>query len=373
MKKIHITEERFNQAGTDFPRFYDEETDEWYEGSWDGMYALPFGYWPTDYYGNNEMFCVGDAYSMHSNACGKAAERYYMNVLSEEITSEANTLEDLLSDFVDDLKTHNYHYDEETDMYVSEDGSDEFDIDDKTDELMDELYKIDSGYVRECVEYAINNLEYISASEIEEHVMNSYVDEFDFTDKNGIDEALEQIGDSFDAFFERGRNEGRIGPDNDLISFYETEQPDPRTLVSILGDLSRCDEIGLTYEQLLDFTMIFENWRDGDGDVTACTVADYIDGNYGHEVEDEEENEEGQEIQYAKDGKTQFVPHLASQDQKREFFKDFRNTRDQAVYAPREKGGNGTLAAYHAMRYPYGENIDRRLNKIIKEEISKLL
>ena len=55
----------------------------------------------------------------------------------------------------------------------------------------------------------------------------------------------------------------------------------------------------------------------------------------------------------------------------RAFFKDFRDTRDKAVYVPREKAA-GNLAAYHAMRYPYGENKER-INQIIKEVIDKQL
>ena len=113
--------------------------------------------------------------------------------------------------------------------------------------------------------------------------------------------------------------------------------------------------------------MVFEDWRN-DGQVTACTLSNYINGNYGlYSYDDEEDNE----MQYARDDKTQFVPHLANQDQKREFFRDFRNTRDQAVYVPREKGA-GSLARYHAMRYPYGES-KKKLGKIIREEIKKLL
>jgi hypothetical protein len=132
----------------------------------------------------------------------------------------------------------------------------------------------------------------------------------------------------------------------------------------------------VTYEDLLQYNMVFEDWRN-DGQITACTLSDYIDGNYGpSSYEDEEDNdeyddEEENEIQYARDGKTQFIPHLANQAQKREFFRDFRNTRDQAVYAPRERAA-GNLARYHAMRYPYGEN-KQMINNVIKEELNKLI
>jgi hypothetical protein len=366
MKKIYLREEQENQAGTDFPHYYDPKTDTHYEGSWSGMYAFPFGYWPIDY-GGTEMFCVGDAYTMHSNACGKAAERYFMDCMREQIEESAQNLETNLENFVDELKEYGYTYNEETDFYESADGSDEFDLEEKIDDIMDGVYAIDYDYIRECVENAIENLTYPSCEEITEHALELYASEYNFYDKDGIDEAMEQIGMDFYSYFEQGRNEGRIWPEDDLIAFYPTEQPDPNTLMNILEDLSRCDEIGLTYQQMLGFIIIFEDWRN-DGEVTACTVSDYIDGNYG--PESYEDDDEG-EIQYARDGKTQFVPHLASPEEKREFFKDFRNTRDQAVYVPREKGA-GSLARYHAMRYPYGEN-KKKLGKIIREEINKIL
>ena len=114
--------------------------------------------------------------------------------------------------------------------------------------------------------------------------------------------------------------------------------------------------------------MIFEDWNNN-GMVTACTVSDYINGNYG--LDSDEDDDEDMERQYARDGKTQFIPHLASPEEKREFFKGFRDTRDQAVYVPREKGA-GSLARYHAMSYPYGES-KKKLGKIIREEIIKLM
>ena len=367
MKKIYLREEQYNQAGTDFPYYYDPKTGECYEGTWNTMYAYPFGYWPIDYNGT-EMFCVGDAYDMHSNACGKAAEKYFMDCMTEQVEESAYNLEINLSTFVDELKDGGYTYNEETDFYVSADGSDEFDIDDKIDDISEGVYSIDYGYIKECVESAIENFTYPSQEEITEYALEKYANEYDFTTKEGIDEAMQQIGMNFDTFFEQGRNEGRIWPKDNLISFYETEQPGPNTLMNILQDLSRCDEIDLSYQEMLNFMMIFEDWRN-DGEVTACTVSDYIDGNYG--PESYEGDEEDGEIQYARDGKTQFVPHLASPEEKREFFKDFRNTRDQAVFVPRERGA-GSLARYHALRYPYGEN-KKKIGKIIREEIIKLM
>ena len=177
------------------------------------------------------------------------------------------------------------------------------------------------------------------------------IGKYDFTNRSGIDAALNSVGMTFNQFFEMGENEGRIWPNKEMIGFYSTEQPDPERLMSILYDLAENNpHDSITVEKMLQYTMVFEDWRN-DGEVTACTLGDYIYGNYG--PESYEENDEP--TQYARDGKTVFVPHLANQDQKREFFKDFRDTRDRAVYTPREKGAR-TLARYHALRYPFGES-----------------
>jgi hypothetical protein len=66
-----------------------------------------------------------------------------------------------------------------------------------------------------------------------------------------------------------------------------------------------------------------------------------------------------------------FIPHLAKPEEKFNFFKDFRKARDNAVYVPREKAA-GSLAAYHAMRYPFGEN-KKRIWKQVSEEVDRVL
>ena len=194
---------------------------------------------------------------------------------------------------------------------------------------------------------------------------NSIGGNYDWTDKDSINIAMEEIGMSFGQYFEMGRNEGRIWPSNEMIGFYVTEQPDPETLQYILRTLS--EAVNISIDELYQYHMVFEDWRN-EGTVTACTIADYISGNYGPEsYEDEEEDDEP--IQYARNEKTTFVPHLANQQDKFNFFKDFRDTRDRQVYTPRERAA-GNLAAYHAMRYPYGESKEK-IGKIIREVIEK--
>jgi hypothetical protein len=116
--------------------------------------------------------------------------------------------------------------------------------------------------------------------------------------------------------------------------------------------------------------MVFEDWRN-DGTITACTVQDYIDGNYGPESYEDLDDEDDTPIQYNNGQKTIFVPHLANQQDKFNYYRDFRNTRDRAVYAPQERAA-GNLAAYHAMRYPYGES-KKKVGKIIREVIDNII
>lgn len=375
MKKIHVLESQmlnesqsYNdrwtfEAGTDHPYFEDERTGQSYEAHWNTEYGFPFGYWPEGYNGG-EMFSIGDAYTTHENACGKMAKRYFYNVQKEIMEEEITYFTDALEDLVNDFKQYGYTYNEDIDMYVSSDGSDEIDLDEWVN---DNCYSLGSDKAKEITENAINGGSIPYASELAEEIASNEAEYYDFTVKKGIDQALEQIGSDFYTYFESGRNEGRIWPQLGMIGFYTTEQPDPQTLTDIMRDLANTRIV--TYEDLLQYDMVFEDWRN-DGQITACTLSDYIDGNYGpdsYEDDDEEENE----IQYARDGKTQFVPHLANQAQKREFFKDFRNARDQAVYVPRERAA-GNLARYHAMRYPYGEN-KQMINNVIKEELNKII
>ena len=363
MKKIHILESKLNEirfsnrfcAGTDAP-YYEDKEGNVYEASWNSDYGFPFGYWPTDYYGNDMMFCVGEPYSTHGDACGQAAERYVMDILGEQFDDVSYQLADAFEEFESDFKEYDYHYNEDDDDFVSEDGSDERDIYDFTVSIMDNISSEVNiyDYVRYCLEgFLFNNTKFPTCQEIYNYLSDNYDNKYDFTTQDGIRDALRDFDIDFGEFFERGYGEGRVWPDLKMIGFYDTEQPEPNVLIRILNELQ--DHTSLTVDELLEYVMVFEDWRN-DGEITACTLSDYIDGNYGPESDDDEDDKP---IQYNNGQKTVFVPHLADQDQKREFFKDFRNTRDRAVYVPREKAA-GNLAAYHAMRYPYGENKNKK-------------
>jgi len=348
--EMKLNEANF-EAGTDHPYFEDERTGESYEATWNSDYGFPFGYWNlTD---NGRMaFSVGDAYTTHTNACGKVAKRYFYNCTFEYLKEDTDDFISALEDLVND----DYEYDEENGLYVSSDGSDEIDIDEW---IRENTASIDYDTAKEIVLNAIDGRPIPDYEELAEQIAADRTEEYDFNEASDIDSALKDIGDSYQAYFERGRYEGRIWPNLGMIGFYTTEQPQPESLRGILMDLAN-SQID-TYENLLGYVMVFENWRNGGGLITACTTSDYISENYGETYDDEEDDdEEEDDVQYARNEKTKFVPHLANQGEKREFFKNFRDTRDKALYAPRERAA-GNLAAYHAMLYPFGENKERRI------------
>lgn len=366
MREIYVLREnsRENQAGTDFPCFYDEKNDTYYEAQWNNDYGFPFGYWPCNHLGQ-EKFLVGDAYTMHSNACGIAAREYFMDVISESIEEEANNIGEQLDEIIHDVQEYSMEYNEETDLYTSYDGTYEVDVEEKAEEIASDCSYFNSDYIANLVEEAFTNMERPSAEDMAEEYLDNYMGEFDFYDVKGITEALQYIGMNFNDFFELGHEEGRIWPNKEMISFYPTEQPSPERLSYILHDLSQNEKVGVPYEELLNYVIVFEDVRN-DYTVTACTISDYMSGNYGDEEYDDEEDND---FSYARQGKTQFIPHLASPEEKREYFQDFRNSRDASLYVPKERAA-GSLARYHALRYPYGES-RKLLNKIIKEEIDK--
>ena len=378
MKKIHITESKLNEiynthefcAGTDHPYFENEETGEVYSADWNGDYGFPFGFWPTDYNGTME-FVIGEPYTTHANACGKCAEKYFNDLMYEQIDDAAYQLSDAIESFASDFEEYGYQYNEDDDLWVSSDGSDERDLDDFINEIIDQVSSpVDTySYIKEFVEnYTQGNTNIPSSSEIYEYLGNQLTEGYDFSVRGGINDAMEQLGMDFYQYFEMGNSEGRIWPEKEMIGFYDSEQPDPDTLEYILRNLQ--EKSGLNVQDMLQYHIVFEDWRN-DGTITACTVQDYINGNYGPESYDDLDDEDDTPIQYNNGQKTVFVPHLANQQDKFNYYRDFRNTRDRAVYAPQERAA-GNLAAYHAMRYPYGESKDK-VGKIIREEINNII
>lgn len=367
MKRIHLSEDRFKilneiidsygeevdtnrfEAGTDNPCFYDPKEGEWHEASWNGSYAFPFGYWKDGdgYY----VFSVGDAWTTHENACGKVAKSFVEGCYKESIVDAASTFIDNLSELVETIKKYGYTYDEDEGTYTSEDGSDVIDI---NDWIYDNCDVLPENIVRSVTMDSLRDGEYPYEDDVTEMVMDGVFDGYDFYFRDGIDQALQQFtGYDFNSYFQDGYGMGRVWPEEYLITFYSSEQPDPSTFMKIMCDLEANESTDLTYEDLEDFYIIFHDF-DNDYVVTGCTVYDYLRGNYGPN-DDEEEGEE-RERTYG-DGNTQFIPHLASSEEKQKMgiYKDFQANRD-AKWAPRLKGFNGNMAAYRAARYPYSDS-----------------
>ncbi len=372
-----LIKEKNNEAGTDHPFFYDIRTDVEYRGDWDDGDGFPFGYWPIDANGTKKMF-VGREMEWHNELCIAAAKEYFDSVIQVEMNNCISNVEGLFDELISDIKQYGYKYDYEDDEYVSADGTDSFTIEEKANDLWNILNNacgintIDSSVMENYVQFIMDNDEMPNMKDVEWDAWRVIEEMYPFDDKESTSFALEFIcGMNFDNFFEDGMYEGRVWPWEKLISFYTTEQPEPQAVYDILNDLSEAASDRLpSVEDLMNYIIIFEDWRYSDGDVTACTVSEYVSGSY-YAYDGNDEDDEGDNVQYARQGKTQFIPHLASQDEKRQFFQDFRNTRDQAKYVPRERGAK-TLAAYHAMRYPYGES-HNRIGAIIREEINRLL
>lgn len=362
MKRIRINENQLKIltestefcAGTDHPFFYDEKTDTTYEADWNTDYGYPFGFWNN---GTNDEFSVGEDYCIHYTACGKVALKYFKYVMEndEALKEDASLIEEKVNEILDTIKNDGYEFNYDTQTYVNADG-DEIDLHDEAQGMVNNMYVIyDEDYIYNLINSAIENGSYVSEYDICDEWAMKETNNYNFLTEDGLREALERVGTSFDDYFSNGYGEGRIWPNKEMIGFYPSEQPSPDEFRNILNLLAQNDKIPATYNEMLHYIIVFEDWRKNDGKVTACTVYDYIEGNYGEEYEEEYD----EPIQYNNGKKTTFVPHLANQAQKREYYQDFRNTRDRAVYTPRERGGNGSLAQYNAMRYPYGENVKR--------------
>lgn len=110
----------------------------------------------------------------------------------------------------------------------------------------------------------------------------------------------------------------------------------------------------------MNFYIVYRNFDNGK--VKACTVRDYIEGN------DDDDEEYVNSINPDERKGSTFIPHLASQKDKRDYFDNFLKDRAQNKYVPIEKK-YGSLAAYHAQKYQ--ESIKRIINNVINEHINR--
>ena len=349
------------EAGTDHPLYTDDNVV--IECLWNESDAYPFGYWIG---GSGELeFFVGDNGCMHANACGKAAREYFIACYSENIEDDAAIVDEAIDNLIDILRDGNYHYDSENEEFVSEDGSDTITIDDYYyDEIEVNLCDSQSEeYIKNILfKTAIGKIN-PTVEEIENHFKESVydmADKYDWETAKGINEGLQYVGSDFDSFFVDGKLEGRIWTSQSVISFYEEQEPTQSELVTICENLSLNDEINISFNELMNFYIVYRNFDNGK--VKACTVRDYIEGN------DDDDEEYVNSINPDERKGSTFIPHLASQKDKRDYFDNFLKDRAQNKYVPIEKK-YGSLAAYHAQKYQ--ESIKRIINNVINEHINK--
>lgn len=360
------------QGGTDFPYF--ENDDVTIEVRWDDYDAFPFGFW-MNYYGSLE-FSIGDKQSMHFNPCGKVARKYFIEALKENSSDDAGILEDELDDIVEIFKNDSYQWDSEEEAYVSNDGSDTIYVSELVNDISSKLneFGYDDDYIGVLVRNACAYGESASSYEIEEHfnkLCERRAYEYDWDDERELKLALDNLGLSFDDYFYDGRLEGRIWADSNVISFYIGQEPTPEELQKICEYLSESETIGVSYDDLYEnYYIVFP--IDGDNErITACTIHQYCVGDFGERSDESDEDDDDSNCNYPNPNERKgavFIPHLASQKDKREFFKDFIRDRDKNVYAPIEKK-YGSLAAYHAQKYQ--ECVEKVISDVLSEAVSK--
>ena len=351
------------EAGTDNPCYQDDNIT--IKCNWQDEDAYPFGYWEVNFDGE-EKFVVGDNGSMHSDACGKAAREYFISYYMSEVEEDAETVNDAIDELLDTLKMGNYTYNSEEEEFVSEDGSDTISVYDYYYDNIEgnlHMFGFEEDYIESILfKTAIGKIN-PTFDEIENHFEQSVynlADEYNWETSVEINEGLQEVGSNFDDFFYKGRLQGRIWTYDNVISFYEEQQPTQSELVTICKNLSLNDEINTSFNELMNFYIVYRNFDNEK--VKACTVLDYIEGN-----NDDDEEYVNSINPDERKGST-FIPHLASQKDKRDYFAAFMANRDKNVYAPIEKK-YGSLAAYYAQKYQ--ESVKRIINNVINEHINR--
>lgn len=349
-----------NRTGTDFPAYLDERDGVMYSASWDSSYGFPFGFFYDKFY-------IGGAYTMHTECARLGLIDHIRSFIEEDYGpywEDARNLEAEL----DDLAELNYTYNEVDDEWVDKDGR-SLSFEEIVDEILEDMYNMSYTCAKGYVESVLNGGEIPDYSAILED-MEEYIISDNNLDEEGISRedlnmAVETIlGRNFDEWFEdEGCLRGRIYPNDSIISFYESEQPDSNELGEIVQLLSQSN-IGLSYDEIMNFEIIYADFDDNYKPY-GCKVHEYISRTFG-----KDEPQKNDDRQWRR-GTTKFIPHLASPEQKKEYFKDFIKNRDEGIYVPMERAA-GNIARYRAMRYPYGESktIDsNKVKKILREQI----
>lgn len=354
-----------NFAGTDYPYYENPQTGEVYEGGWSDAEAYPFGYWFIN--GVWKLF-VGDMSSTHQSCALAAIEEEYLPQIEEELQNDAANIYDACKALYNDMRHDGpYTYDADNNSFYNKEG-----------ELVDltqysSIFEDTQPFVEvsECGWEALRKiangeeLEYFQPQEIAQELITEWKENHEecFLDSRAADNVLEHYMEDFDSFFENGKLLGRVWFDQGIISFYYT--PSPQSLAEVLHALA--DYFHESMDNMLNLHIIYEEYHaDNNDTVECCTCGEFIGGEPQTTGDD---NAVDSEKTHGKP----FIPHLAPQDQKREYFADYRKNRDKALYGQAEKE-LGSVARYNYLRHPYGENkeivhnaIMESLNMLIRE------
>lgn len=355
------------EAGTDFPHYYDKKTGIEYSAWWQDSGAFPFGFWSLDGW-DADCFSIGDESHTHANACGKVAKEFVRRELLDN--NNCYYIQDAIENVLGEIEDNGWKLsDDEKYLYVIDDTGNAkltLYISDWADDICGELEAyFPTEKIIEAAIWSIKNGKAYPSYKLAEwykaevdHDLNDY----EIDDGEEVNELFDQynIYDTFDDFFYNGKLEGRIWTESEMMGFYEEEQPTSTELDDIIRRLDKSEVIPATYDEMMKYMIIYYGDKDDEygyhNEVTGCTVYEYI---HGAPMDDKINPDERQ-------GRV-FIPHLAKPEEKREFFKDFRDARDRAIFVPREKGA-GSLAAYHAMRYPYAESRTKKGKKVYINE-----
>lgn len=366
-----IQEQVEPQAGTDFPCFVDEKGNI-YDAAWDTGAAYPFGYWPIDAEGTDYHLFVGSQCSTHSEPALQAARQYINSLMESEAEEDADTIEMCLEDLYGDLYNYKlFQYDEDEDALIATDGSGEKrPIETVIEDILRQLrtFLDEKYYIQKYVWDVITKGEYPPKEDISADLMEMFDVENEIQDISDVNSFLGIYASDFDGYFQMGALQGRVWLDQDLFSFYST--PSPRELSQVIHDLPQAlttvGEDNWTVNDFLDFHIIYNDYNyDTDKEtVNMKTVGEFI----GATKPKAQSSQEGP-LQMQASGR-QFIPHLASQDEKRKFYSQYRQNKDQTLYAPISKA-LGSVAKYNWLRHPYGENKER-ISQIIREELERM-
>ena len=334
---------RSNEAGTDYPAYYDFKNNLLISGSYQDDDASPFAYFPVDVNGELKFFIKDDEIiTTHADLFGDALYEYAYNFLWHNFADKEAVFIKEMAAFGDIVKEEKLSFSFWDRSFKNEDTGRKIDFQDFLSELFLKLgisIEVNSNVARFYAQFFVDKSWeiYDFIDDMTDYIANC----FNYNDPDDQVTIAEGVGiGKLDKLYNTSKFEGRIWEDGRLITFYPGQQPSRHELPGILKDICRYG--GHNMEALENFYIIFETGSKmqytgsgyqshDDATVRCCLVKDYLAGNYeGYDAKAEADMVKNRK------GISNFCPHLANQKEKFNYFKAFRDARDKAVYAPTE-------------------------------------